>query len=93
VIENLDDGKVIHLVVRPIDAPRNPNNGTLLLLHNENNFFLLKHIEQLDEPTTPRRNNIRASTREISNHYAVITVDATLDSLEDARTVCTTATQ
>jgi hypothetical protein len=25
--ENIDDGKVIHLVVRPIDAPRNPDNG------------------------------------------------------------------
>jgi hypothetical protein len=26
-IENLDDGKVIHLVVRPINAPHNPENG------------------------------------------------------------------
>lgn len=24
---NLDNGKVIHLVIRPIDAPHNPLNG------------------------------------------------------------------
>jgi hypothetical protein len=26
-IANLDDGKVIHLVIRPLDAPQNPMNG------------------------------------------------------------------
>lgn len=29
LLENLDDGKVIHLVVRPMDAPRNSNNGKI----------------------------------------------------------------
>lgn len=27
IIENLNDGKVVHLVVRPLNAPRNPENG------------------------------------------------------------------
>lgn len=26
-IANLDNGKVIHLVIRPVDAPHNPMNG------------------------------------------------------------------
>ncbi|CAO3651345.1 unnamed protein product [Mucor hiemalis] len=56
--DNLDDGKVIHLVVRP-----------------SNNDF----------SSRSNNNRIRASAREISDDYAVITVDATLDTLEDAR--------
>lgn len=27
IIANLDNGKVVHLVVRPSDAPHNPQNG------------------------------------------------------------------
>lgn len=29
-IANLDNGKVIHLVIRPVDAPHNPMNGNKL---------------------------------------------------------------
>jgi hypothetical protein len=27
MLANLDNGKVIHLVIRPVDAPHNPLNG------------------------------------------------------------------
>lgn len=41
----------------------------------------------IDARSRLQNGRIRASTREISDDYAVITVDATLDSLEDARMV------
>lgn len=32
-IANLDNGKVIHLVIRPVDAPHNPLNGKLCVVY------------------------------------------------------------
>ncbi|GAA5795274.1 hypothetical protein HPULCUR_000629 [Helicostylum pulchrum] len=56
--DNLDDGKIIHLVVRPIGTPHNPNN---------------------DEPS---RNTTRpTTTRQLSEGYAVITLDASMNDL------------
>ncbi|KAI8094408.1 ubiquitin-related domain-containing protein [Thamnidium elegans] len=55
--DNLDDGKVIHLVIRPIGTPHNPNN---------------------DEPS---RNTTRPTARQLSEGYAVITLDASMNDL------------
>lgn len=100
-IANLDNGKVVHLVIRPIDAPHNPMNGLCnLLLYVRNNVV---HYVILDDPN-PGANIRHTSNRAAPNGrsrtfptissrfpmmegYAFITLDSNLGDIGDSQSV------
>jgi hypothetical protein len=92
----LDNGKVVHLVIRPADAPHNPLNGKsfFFLSFLTERSFRLTYI--IDDPTTAAANARNARGRPfpytpgrfpMMEGYAFITLDSTLGELGDNNSV------
>lgn len=94
---NLDNGKVVHLVIRPADAPQNPANGKKKRGHTFEVTILIM-LCTIDDPTpgTTNARNARSGARifpSISSRfpmmegYAFITLDSTIGELGDNNSV------
>jgi hypothetical protein len=99
ILANLDDGKVIHLVIRPLDAPQNPLNGKKTkVLEGEGRHSKHQHTFFLfvDEPRPAGRrvfgNRGRsfpsiASRLPMMEGYTFITLDAHIGDNGDSNSV------
>lgn len=71
MLANLDNGKVIHLVIRPHDAPSNPMNGIDRQIEKKK-----RNLSLIDNPTA-RPTRTMSGRLPMMEGYAFITLDST----------------
>ncbi|KAI8380185.1 hypothetical protein BD560DRAFT_432435 [Blakeslea trispora] len=78
---NLDNGKVIHLVVRPLDAPHNPSNDEPNAGNTQNRASNIRGTSRI-------RSLPSISSRfPMMEGYAFITLDSTLNDIGDSQSL------
>ncbi|CEP11657.1 hypothetical protein [Parasitella parasitica] len=81
---NLDNGKVVHLVIRPIGAPHNPSNDDPNLGAN------IRHTSNRAAPNGRSRTFPSLSNRfPMMEGYAFITLDSTMSDVGDSQSLLT----
>ncbi|GAN08108.1 hypothetical protein MAM1_0189d07615 [Mucor ambiguus] len=81
---NLDNGKVVHLVIRPVDAPHNPLNG----MHDPNPGANTRTNRAA--PNGRSRTFPSISSRfPLMEGYAFITLDSTIGDIGDSQSLLT----
>ncbi|KAI8643195.1 hypothetical protein BD408DRAFT_415419 [Parasitella parasitica] len=81
---NLDNGKVVHLVIRPIGAPHNPSND------DPNPRANIRHTSNRATPNGRSRTFPSISNRfPMMEGYAFITLDSTIGDIGDSQSLLT----